>query len=738
MWSVSRRTSPVPNRLEKRCCKSHLRYYLLLTLIGFLLFISDQEAPHVAGFSLARSQKKLSIRRLPYSIRIWGSTDDEEDAVEVDSEPEDLQKRIEYGNLELLYSDDDDGSDEQPKHVNDWEEYTNGQNGISVDGYDGEKRAQSVYDVNEALQSQVNSLAERLDKQQQHMEKLVQIIKTLKESDTQSSTNTLETRARQSDHEEELLSFSSQNPISRTAPVAPVKAMLFVDGTWLYYSLYEREEGRCPIRQKYGIGWHKRYRVDWSKLPRAICRALNDRGWSSSEGRPIEIVRANVFTSYKKDTLSTSLRYQMFEEMKEANYDVNQMVTVANKEKCIDIQLAVEMLHYATVPNAYDVAILLTGDKDFLPAMVRTRQKGRKVALVSMRPGCNQALRISNGIKDYDDIWLEDHLDEILVEKEFAPVTEGVVSWYTIAKILKDYIEQSGGDTVNSRDVGRYLQCLTIGNETLLQKFKDGFGGIRTFASISNIFAVVERPRPPPGRSFGVSAGGGPDKSFWIKVLPGTDEELEAEYRKTRLSSEEESFFEQYNTYMLRERQTAYYYTLQDQEYGRLPKSRTMPEAGDNVSSAESIDYSTWTVAQLKERCRERNLSMSGLKADLIERVSEDAKTDQSDHSNFWKHWTTRRDEFVKPPNFSEDVAHHLQGLVKEYLTVCGGTASSRDIGRILQQYKSSDGRSSALEELKANYGSFTNFIDSSSDLYSRDDCADGNGFLVIDRSRNL
>jgi uncharacterized LabA/DUF88 family protein len=47
-------------------------------------------------------------------------------------------------------------------------------------------------------------------------------------------------------------------------------------------------------------------------------------------------------------------------------------------EKCVDTQMAVEMLHYATVPNAYDVAVLLTGDKDFLPAMTRTRQKGRK------------------------------------------------------------------------------------------------------------------------------------------------------------------------------------------------------------------------------------------------------------------------------------------------------------------------------------------------------------------------
>jgi len=60
------------------------------------------------------------------------------------------------------------------------------------------------------------------------------------------------------------------------------------------------------------------------------------------------------------------------------------METVGEGEKCVDIQLAVEMLHYATVPNAYDVAVLLSGDKDFIPALTRTRQKGKQVEVVSM------------------------------------------------------------------------------------------------------------------------------------------------------------------------------------------------------------------------------------------------------------------------------------------------------------------------------------------------------------------
>lgn len=47
--------------------------------------------------------------------------------------------------------------------------------------------------------------------------------------------------------------------------------------------------------------------------------------------------------------------------MANANYDVHMMETVGKGEKCVDIQLAVEMLHYATVPNAFDMAVILTG-----------------------------------------------------------------------------------------------------------------------------------------------------------------------------------------------------------------------------------------------------------------------------------------------------------------------------------------------------------------------------------------
>jgi hypothetical protein len=58
----------------------------------------------------------------------------------------------------------------------------------------------------------------------------------------------------------------------------------------------------------------------------------------------------------------------------------------------VDISLAVDMMHYATIEDGYDVGVLVTGDKDFMPAMSRVRQKGKRMVLTTMRNSCNRDL----------------------------------------------------------------------------------------------------------------------------------------------------------------------------------------------------------------------------------------------------------------------------------------------------------------------------------------------------------
>ena len=106
---------------------------------------------------------------------------------------------------------------------------------------------------------------------------------------------------------------------------------------------------------------------------------------------------------------------QMFRDMQHANMEVHMSTTAGEREKCVDIALAVEMMHYATTPGAYDVAVLVTGDKDFMPAMARTRQRGKRVALATMRPHCNRDLLAPQShVRDFSPVFIERSLRDLI------------------------------------------------------------------------------------------------------------------------------------------------------------------------------------------------------------------------------------------------------------------------------------------------------------------------------------
>lgn len=53
-----------------------------------------------------------------------------------------------------------------------------------------------------------------------------------------------------------------------------------------------------------------------------------------------------------------------------------------------------------------------------MPALVKTRQKGKRVAICSMRNSCNRDLVMPGAaIRDFDIIWLDDFIDEIIAPR---------------------------------------------------------------------------------------------------------------------------------------------------------------------------------------------------------------------------------------------------------------------------------------------------------------------------------
>ena len=533
-------------------------------------------------------------------------------------------------------------------------------------------------------------------------------------------------------------SYNASLPLPTTTNVVPLKVMIFIDGTWLYYSVYERDFDRDVIAQKLGRNWKADSKPNWSSLPKVACQALlNDpkSSWSAITSpssaqpvRPIEVSRVMVYSSMHRDTPENSSRYKMFSEMSKAGFDVSMLETVGKGEKCVDIQLAVDMLYYATVPDAYDVALLLTGDRDFLPAIVRCRQKGRRVGLVTMRSG-SLAFEDTANLKDYDTIFLEDYIDEWIgvktpqemngsstttSERTRARSSKTArtkklpkISPFILNTVINNFIEKSDKPRVSSRDIGRHLKDLFIGGRSILEVIKASYGGLYQFLYISETY-LIEADSRNHIKAFWVSLTGNNSNS---KQLHQDDQHNVDE----KLSEDEEEFM---NAYQQRpERDNEYEFTISDCELGyndlvsHHPNATVMLPLVDIRSKTPSTDYNTLTVVELKEICREKGLKVAGKKGDLIKRIEQYVASE--------KEQVISKVGDLKPEKY-------LEMLVLEYLHASGGQATSRDVGRYLAANKASfemrmreethQGRPiSALVELKKNYGSLNRFVQQSS-----------------------
>ena len=637
----------------------------------------------------------------------------------------------------------------------------------------------------EQQQEQINVLMELIQQQQQpaieRSNNSQQNILSTTASTAAASTSTRSSNNTPSNTQQQQFQTQQPQPPATTTTttnivLAPQKVMLFIDGTWLYYSLHERREQECPITQKYGRGWQYRYDFDWEALPSILCQELQDPFVVANQQqtpqqqqqqhhhlqpqhaqRPFEIVRASVFTSFKASTSTSSFRYRMFQDMKAAGYDVHMMETVGKSEKCVDIQLAVEMLHFATVPHAYDTALLLSGDKDFMPAMVRTRQKGRKIGLVSMRRGCNRALYETDGVKDYSVIWLEDHLDKLIKPKpDVAEPDELCYSDTFFLILMVDFLQHAGLSKVSSRDLGRYLKYLRFpkdapGAGSVLDELKRSFGGglylfLQTY---DNLLVMQERD----DRAYKEDAT---DNAYWVALrMPGAATEIKSlqaqlENREDWMTPPELAFFEAYSTDVLKtQRQTAYYHSLLlhendvSEEIGSTYQQQLTQQQQVSLPDDLTRDYSQFKVAELKEKCRERGLPVSGTKATLLERIEKDIRKQEDELQQQQQpiQFPPRRMTvpasqvnafpvtLSAPVTASSASAHYLSELVKEYLHACGGKASSREVGRYLAANKSSISPATrgqpavtALQELKEGFGSLGNFIANQSDLFYKND----------------
>ena len=188
------------------------------------------------------------------------------------------------------------------------------------------------------------------------------------------------------------------------------------------------------------------------------------------------------------------------------------------QEKCVDIALAVDMLHYATVPNAFDVAVLVSGDRDFIPALVRTRQKGKRVAVCSMRNSASTDYEDpAANIKDFGVLWLDDHLEELVAPIHPSLLNERPAMASYLRSVVIDFVMESssGGSRRGGgrracaaaySEVLAHLGQVALGETSAQTYLEHEFGGLLPFLDLSpDVFGVE-----PPAADAAAAATGAP------------------------------------------------------------------------------------------------------------------------------------------------------------------------------------------------------------------------------------
>jgi NYN domain len=197
-----------------------------------------------------------------------------------------------------------------------------------------------------------------------------------------------------------------------------VKIMVFIDGSWLFHN-------RQHIAEVFDLD---HFEIDYGRIPPVIAGHIT--GFLQTE---VDVVRTHYygaipvnkpgFNPAKQQTFFNYLASRCFFETEIYDIDFRHDPSSRPKEKCVDIALASAMLYFAAVPNAYDIAVLLAGDLDYLPVIRRVRSLGKRTLLVALKEvgtyfPTSKILLESPNLFDLPHLFLDDHLEEIRLKRE--------------------------------------------------------------------------------------------------------------------------------------------------------------------------------------------------------------------------------------------------------------------------------------------------------------------------------
>ena len=88
----------------------------------------------------------------------------------------------------------------------------------------------------------------------------------------------------------------------------------------------------------------------------------------------------------------------------------------------------------------------VSGDRDFIPALLRTRERGKRVAVCSMRNSASLELSDPNAhVKDFDMLWLDDHLERFITPVHPDLQIQRPAMLSMLRDVLLDAVTEAGG-----------------------------------------------------------------------------------------------------------------------------------------------------------------------------------------------------------------------------------------------------------------------------------------------------
>lgn len=191
------------------------------------------------------------------------------------------------------------------------------------------------------------------------------------------------------------------------------KAMVFIDGEWLYRS-------RVALFTKLG---EENFEIDYAKLPRIFCEDVANR-----LDEDVSLVRTNYFGTIPsaRSGFNTSKQYAFYDFLERScGYETEiHEVDVGTDENWIKMSLASSLLYYAAQPGAFDIALLVGDDPDYAPVLRRVRLFGKRVQIVGAHdadgkePPAAATLANRSRVADFPLLWIDDHASEVRLVRE--------------------------------------------------------------------------------------------------------------------------------------------------------------------------------------------------------------------------------------------------------------------------------------------------------------------------------